>query len=707
MNRKRFATLLVWLAIAAAVVWMASGFNLGGAAPDELDYNTEFLELVRRTETGASGEKIKAVLIEYRDVYGLYEGSFAGAEDLPSAADFHVVIPSESTFRADMAAIVYAAHPDRFSSVDEVSSLDYAFAYESRLVEESIWTLILPYLLMFAGIGVLYYFMLRQQGGGKQVMNFGRSRARLHTADEGKVTFKDVAGADEEKEELREIVEFLRDPGRFQSIGARIPKGVLLVGPPGTGKTLLAKAVAGEAKVPFFSISGSDFVEMFVGVGASRVRDLFLTAKRSTPAIVFIDEIDAVGRHRGAGLGGGHDEREQTLNQLLVEMDGFAPNEGIIVIAATNRADILDPALLRPGRFDRQITVGYPDVKGREEILRVHARNKPLAAGVKLSVLAQRTPGFTGADLENVLNEAAILAARAKHRTIDMPELEEAITRVIMGPEKRSRMITELDKRLTAYHEAGHAIVALKLENCDPVHEVSIIPRGYAGGYTMYLPKEDKTYVTRRKLEDTIAAALGGRVAEKLRMGDISTGAHSDLQHASEIAHRMVTEYGMSEEIGPIFLGGQTEVFVGLEWGHGRNYSESLAARVDEAVQRILSEQFERAERVIGADMAALDRVAEMLIRYERVSGEEFAAVYGGEDADAVIARREQEEAKKAEKEQPEKEQPAAEDAASQEAAQEPSDGPAAKDAPAAPEQPADAAQEEPAQPGGGSDGEA
>ena len=640
MNNKKIATLLIWVLVALAVVWMASGFDLSGKQAEELDYNTEFLALVQRTEMGdTSGNTIQAIQIQYRDVYGLYTGSTASAEDLPKNADFHVVIPSETTFRADMAAIVYAAHSDRFSSVDEVSSHDYSFAYESKIVEESIWTIILPYLLLLVAIGALYYFMMRQQGGGKQMMNFGRSRARLQVGDANKVTFADVAGADEEKEELREVVEFMREPQRFNEIGARIPKGVLLVGPPGTGKTLLAKAVAGEAKVPFFSISGSDFVEMFVGVGASRVRDLFQTAKRSTPAVVFIDEIDAVGRHRGAGMGGGHDEREQTLNQLLVEMDGFAPNEGIVVIAATNRPDILDPALLRPGRFDRQITVGYPDIKGREEILKVHARNKPLAPGVKLSVLAQRTPGFTGADLENVLNEAAILAARAHRKTIDMPELEEAITRVQMGPEKRSRVITDLDKRLTAYHEAGHAILALKLEHCDPVHEVSIIPRGAAGGYTMMLPKEDTSYVTRSKLEDTIAMALGGRVAEKLRMGDISTGAYSDLQHASEVAHKMVAEYGMSEEIGPIFLGGQTEVFVGLEWGHERNYSEALAARVDEAIQHILTKQFERAEQVISADLEALDRVAEMLIRYERVTGEEFAAVYNGADAQEVLGR--------------------------------------------------------------------
>ena len=696
--KRPFRGFAVYAVILLAVIILSQVFSL--LTPSEstaISYN-ELLTLVEN-------DAIASVAILGNQLVGLLKTSTIPPSDFPSRYDFECSVDRENFF----ASVRIARSKILGKPVDEISDSDFGFTIEYLQPTPTPWYVeFLPYLVVMGLSCLFLLFVLRQQSGGNsKVMSFGKSRARMYDTTRNKVTFADVAGADEEKEELAEIVDFLKSPKRFTDIGARIPKGVLLVGPPGTGKTLLAKAVAGEANAPFFSISGSDFVEMFVGVGASRVRDLFLTAKRSTPAIVFIDEIDAVGRHRGAGLGGGHDEREQTLNQLLVEMDGFAPNEGIIVIAATNRADILDPALLRPGRFDRQITVGYPDVKGREEILRVHARNKPLAAGVKLSVLAQRTPGFTGADLENVLNEAAILAARAKHRTIDMPELEEAITRVIMGPEKRSRMITELDKRLTAYHEAGHAIVALKLENCDPVHEVSIIPRGYAGGYTMYLPKEDKTYVTRRKLEDTIAAALGGRVAEKLRLGDISTGAHSDLQHASEIAHRMVTEYGMSEEIGPIFLGGQTEVFVGLEWGHGRNYSESLAARVDEAVQRILSEQFERAERVIGADMAALDRVAEMLIRYERVSGEEFAAVYGGEDADAVIARREQEEAKKAEKEQPEKEQPAAEDAAAQEAAQEPSDGPAAKDAPAAPEQPADAAQEEPAQPGGGSDGEA
>jgi cell division protease FtsH len=638
---KKVMTAIIWVMLFVAIIFMVSGLNPSENKPDELDYNTDFLQLVRNTESGAAtGETIKAIQVNQREVYGLYGDSAYDPEDLPKKSDFYVVIPSESTFRTDMSAIVYAANPSRYTSVDEVSSADYSFAYESKIVEESIWSIILPYILIFAAFGVFYYFLIRAQSGGKQMTNFGKSRARLQTGDKLHVTFADVAGADEEKEELREVVEFMRNPSRFNDIGARIPKGVLLVGPPGTGKTLLAKAVAGEAKVPFFSISGSDFVEMFVGVGASRVRDLFQTAKRATPAVVFIDEIDAVGRHRGAGLGGGHDEREQTLNQLLVEMDGFAPNEGIIVIAATNRPDILDPALLRPGRFDRRITVNYPDVKGREEILKVHARNKPLAPDVELAVLAKRTPGFTGADLENVLNEAAILTARANKKTIGMSEMEEAITRVQMGPEKRSRVITDGDKRITAYHEAGHAIVALQLEGCDPVHEVSIVPRGMAAGYTMYLPKEDMMHVTKNKLLDRIAMALGGRVAEQLKFDDVSTGAYNDLQRSSEIAHKMVTEYGMSDSVGPMFLGGQEEVFIAKDWGHQRNYSESLAATVDEEVRSILDGQYERARAVISENMEALDRVANMLIEYERVSGEEFAAVYGGADPTEVLGKR-------------------------------------------------------------------
>ena len=638
---KKVMTAVIWVLLFAAIIYMVSGMNLTPKEPDALDYNTDFLQLVTNTETAdtPSGKTIKAIQVNQREVYGLYGNSASTAKDLPQKAEFYAVIPSESTFRADMAAIVFSANPDKFTSVDEVSSADYSFAYESKIVEESIWSIVLPYLLIFGAFGIFYFFMMRAQGGGKQMTNFAKSRARLQTSDKMHVTFADVAGADEEKEELKEVVDFMRNPARFNAIGARIPKGVLLVGPPGTGKTLLAKAVAGEAKVPFFSISGSDFVEMFVGVGASRVRDLFQTAKRATPSVVFIDEIDAVGRHRGAGMGGGHDEREQTLNQLLVEMDGFAPNEGIIVIAATNRPDILDPALLRPGRFDRQITVNYPDVKGREEILKVHARNKPLAPEVDLAVLAKRTPGFTGADIENVLNEAAILTARAGKKAISMIELEEAITRVQMGPEKRSRVITESDKRITAYHEAGHAIVALKLEGCDPVHEVSIVPRGMAAGYTMYLPKEDMTHITKKKLLDRISMALGGRVAEQLKFDDVSTGAYNDLQRSSEIAHKMVTEYGMSDSVGPIFLGGQEEVFIAKDWGHQRNYSESLAAKVDDEVRKILDEQFERAKVAISSNMDALDRLANVLIEYERISGEQFAAILSGEDPASVMGK--------------------------------------------------------------------
>jgi len=637
---KRIITAVFWMGLFAAIIYMISGMNPTQAKPDDLDYNSKFLQLVRNTENADTTQKtIKAILISDRNVYGLYVGSKAEMKDLPKKAEFVSVIPSESTFRADMAAIVFSANSDQYTSVDQISSADYGFSYESVVAEESIWSLLLPSLLIIGVFAVFYFFMMRSQGGGKQMQNFGKSRARMTIGDKMNVTFADVAGADEEKEELKEIVDFMRAPARFNAIGARIPKGVLLVGPPGTGKTLLAKAVAGEAKVPFFSISGSDFVEMFVGVGASRVRDLFQTAKRATPAVVFIDEIDAVGRHRGAGMGGGHDEREQTLNQLLVEMDGFAPNEGIIVIAATNRPDILDPALLRPGRFDRQITVSYPDVKGREEILKVHARNKPIGKEVSLATLAKRTPGFTGADLENVLNEAAILTARAGLKSIGMTELEEAITRVQMGPEKRSRVITEADKRITAFHEAGHAIVALSLAGCDPLHEVSIVPRGMAAGYTMSLPKEDLMHVTKNKLLDNIAMSLGGRVAEQLKFHDVSTGAYSDLQRASDIAKKMVTEYGMSDSIGPMFLGGQEEVFIAKDWGHQRNYSEALAAKVDNEIRTILEEQYERARVIINDHLEALDRVSEMLIEFERVTGEEFEAVFNGQNATELLKK--------------------------------------------------------------------
>lgn len=623
MNKK-LKTPLIYLIIIVAIIIMATGLDPQRKTPEEWDYK-QFLNAVREDKVAAA----ELTVIELR---GLLKGSEIKREDFPKSSDFVLTVPSEETFKADM-AVIYAEKLGK--SPDLVTATDYAFDYASKQAPKAgLFEVLLPYLLIFGAIGIFYYFMMQQQGGGNKVMSFGKSRARTNLDSANKVTFDNVAGADEEKEELKEVVEFMRNPKRFSQMGARIPKGVLLVGPPGTGKTLLAKAAAGEADVPFYSISGSDFVEMFVGVGASRVRDLFNTAKKTAPAVVFIDEIDAVGRQRGAGLGGGHDEREQTLNQLLVEMDGFAPNEGIIVIAATNRPDILDPALLRPGRFDRQITVNYPDVKGREDILKVHAKNKPFEDDVDLSVLAKRTPGFTGADLENVLNEAAILAARFHKNKIGMNELEEAITRVVVGPEKKSRVITAEDKKITAYHESGHAIVAMKLPGCDPVHEVSIIPRGLAGGYTMTLPKEDMRHMTRGKILDEIAMLLGGRVAETLALGDISTGAYNDLQRASDLARKMVVEYGMSEEIGPVFLGGKEEVFIAKDWGHQRNLSEEIAAKVDAEIKRILEEQFKRARDVINADMEALGRTAAALIEYERVTGEEFEAIYEGRDVE-------------------------------------------------------------------------
>lgn len=493
------------------------------------------------------------------------------------------------------------------------------------------WAQILPSIfLVLLFIGAWFFFMQQSQGGGSRVMSFGKSRAKLHSEDKKRVTFKDVAGVDEAKEELEEVVDFLKQPKKFIEVGARIPKGVLLVGPPGTGKTLLARAVAGEAGVPFFSISGSDFVEMFVGVGASRVRDLFEQAKKNSPCIVFIDEIDAVGRHRGAGLGGGHDEREQTLNQLLVEMDGFGVNEGIIIIAATNRPDILDPALLRPGRFDRQVVVDIPDIKGREEILKVHARNKPLNEGeVELPVLARRTPGFTGADLENLMNEAALLTARRSKKRIGMAELEEAITRVIAGPEKKSRVMSEKERRLVAYHEAGHAVVAQLLPNVDPVHEVSIVPRGRAGGYTMILPKEDRHFMAKSELIDQVTHLLGGRVSESLVLNEISTGAQNDLDRATNIVRRMITEFGMSETLGPLTLGHkQEEVFLGRDIGQQRNYSEEVAAAIDKEIRNIIDKCYHRAESLLNENMRKLHKVAEVLLEKEKLDADEFQEVF-------------------------------------------------------------------------------
>ena len=477
---------------------------------------------------------------------------------------------------------------------------------------------------------VLFFFIMQQtQGGGGRVMNFGKSRAKLMGEGNVKVSFKDVAGAEEAKQELEEVVEFLKDPGKFTTIGAKIPKGVLLAGPPGTGKTLLAKAVAGEAGVPFFTISGSDFVEMFVGVGASRVRDLFTQAKKNAPCIIFIDEIDAVGRQRGAGLGGGHDEREQTLNQLLVEMDGFGANEGIITIAATNRPDILDPALLRPGRFDRQVIVGRPDLRGREAILKVHARNKPLADDVDLKTIAKKTPGFTGADLSNLLNEAALLAARLNKKVITMAEVEEASEKVSMGPERRSHIVSEKDRKLTAYHESGHAIVAHLLPHADPVHKVTIIPRGAAGGYTMMLPTEEQNYKTKSQLLADIRVALGGRIAEALILDEISTGASGDLQSVTNTARAMVTRWGMSDELGPIVFGEQQEqVFLGKNLGHERNYSEEIAAKIDSEIHRIVEEAYKDVTKLLSENEKFLHDMANALLEEETIDAKAVDNLY-------------------------------------------------------------------------------
>ena len=497
--------------------------------------------------------------------------------------------------------------------------------------QDSWWISLIPSAVIII-LMVVFFMMFANQsgGGGGKVMSFGKSKARMHTDADKKVTFANVAGADEEKEELEEIVDFLKSPERYNKLGARIPKGVLLVGPPGTGKTLLARAVAGEAGVPFYIISGSDFVEMFVGVGASRVRDLFETAKKSAPCIIFIDEIDAVGRHRGAGLGGGHDEREQTLNQLLVEMDGFGINEGIIVIAATNRPDILDPALLRPGRFDRQVLVGVPDVKGREEILKVHQKDKPLDSSVDLGVIAKGTPGFTGADLENLMNEAALLTARKKAKVITMVELEEAIKRVIAGPEKKSKVVVESDQKITAYHEAGHAIVMEYLHNGEEVHEISIIPRGMAAGYTISLPSDDSQHMSKGKLMDKIAGLLGGRAAEKVALDDICTGASNDIERATSIARKMVTEWGMSEHLGPMTFGHDDggEVFLGRDLGRSRNYSEEVAAVIDKEIRNIVETAFERACLILTEKKDKLVEISEHLLEVNTITGEEFRAMY-------------------------------------------------------------------------------
>jgi len=510
-------------------------------------------------------------------------------------------------------------------------------------VSQPWWVSLLPVLGTVGLLIFIYIFFMQNSGGGGKAMSFGKSRAKVSTGANGKkVLFSDVAGADEEKAELEEIVDFLRYPKKYIDLGARIPRGVLLVGPPGTGKTLLAKAVAGEAGVPFFSISGSDFVEMFVGVGASRVRDLFEQAKKNSPCIVFIDEIDAVGRQRGAGLGGGHDEREQTLNQLLVEMDGFGENAGVIILAATNRPDILDPALLRPGRFDRQVVVGVPDVVGREAILKVHSRGKPIGEDVDLSVIAKTTAGFTGADLENLMNEAALLAARENAPKIHIAHLEDAMLKVVMGTEKKSRKITEHEKKLTAYHEAGHAVITKHLPTQDPVHEVSIIPRGMAGGYTMHLPSEDKWYTSKTEMIENIIVLLGGRVAEKISLDDISSGASNDIERATEIARKMVMQYGMSDKLGPINYGGSAhEVFIGRDLAQSKNYSEEVAARIDEEIRDIVDSCYKKCEEILRSDFETLTRVANALIEREKISGAEFEKLFDNIALDDVKSQTE------------------------------------------------------------------
>ena len=619
---------LLLLAVILSVVWM-----LGTGTPTTattLSYS-DFLEWVEADLRAQMGEaltdaqkdmSISRIVIQENTLYGLKEDSLIPEASFPASYDFTVVIPSETQFYSDVSLI----YEDVLGH--SVRPTEYAFDFAAELPAQPSWLAEWMPLIVTTGLfALLWFFLMRQQtGGGKGgMMGFGKSRARQTDPSQNKVTFRDVAGADEEKEELAEIVQFLKNPKKFTRVGAKIPTGMLLVGPPGTGKTLLARAVAGEAGVPFFTISGSDFVEMFVGVGASRVRDLFAEAKKNAPAIIFIDEIDAVGRQRGAGLGGGHDEREQTLNQLLVEMDGFTHNEGVIVMAATNRSDVLDPALLRPGRFDRRIVVNYPDVIGREEILKVHARNKPLAKDVDLKVLARRTPYFTGADLMNVMNEAALLTARKDLPEITMATIEEAITRVMAGPEKRSKRVTDMDRRLVAYHEGGHAIVAYYIPECDKVHEVTTIPRGQAGGYTMYLPQEDFSYVTTARMKAQMADMMGGRVAEAIVFGDITTGASSDIKRATEIAREMVTEYGMSEKLGPVFLGTEHEVFLGKSFSQQNSgFSEKVNEMIDSEVRELITEAYKRAEGILTEHRSQLDDLASLLIEREKLNAEEF-----------------------------------------------------------------------------------
>ena len=616
--------LIGYIVLIAAFILMAVLLSGGKSTGGEITYP----DLLKNVQDG----KVEYVAVRGQNLYGLYYDSVRSYAEFPDSYDFYCVIGSDflDTLRTMAAADagVDRAMISEGNLVFSGKSLDIIYLAPLTTPWILEW---LPFILMIGLMLFFWWFLMRQQmGGNGKVMNFGRSRAQMSDPSKNKIRFADVAGAVEEKEELKELVDFLRNPRTYLALGARIPKGVLLVGPPGTGKTLLAKAVAGEADVPFFSISGSDFVEMFVGVGASRVRDLFEQAKRNSPSIVFIDEIDAVGRHRGAGLGGGHDEREQTLNQLLVEMDGFAANEGVIVMAATNRRDILDPALLRPGRFDRQITVNYPDVDGRVEILKVHSRGKPLAADVDLENIAKRTPFATGADLENIMNEAAIRAARARKTQIDQSMLIEAVERVQMGPEKKSHKVLEEDRKLVAYHEAGHAIVGHFLPLCDEVHTVTILPRGGAGGFTLSLPSKELDNMSRNQLLQRTSMMLGGHAAERLIFHDVYTGAQSDLQHATSTCRAMVTRFGMSDKIGTIYLDSDQEVFVGASFGHSREYSEELAAKVDAEVSELLKSCYQTAMDTLTQHQDKLNGLAELLIERETLSRGEFVAFMEG-----------------------------------------------------------------------------
>ncbi len=595
---------------------------LNGGLSQPVNKRIEYPQLLQMIQDG----KVARVAIRNNSLVGLTKTTQVSSLAFPDADyDFETTIGSDFL---DTVRIMEAQKRGVDPSLISVNDLSFDIEYRAP-VTIPWWYEFIPYLIMVGLMAIFWIFMLRSQGGmgGKGVMNFSRSRARMADQSNNRVTFADVAGAEEEKEELQEMVDFLKNPKGYTAMGARIPKGVLLVGPPGTGKTLLAKAVAGEAGVPFFSISGSDFVEMFVGVGASRVRDLFDQAKKVAPAIVFIDEIDAVGRHRGAGLGGGHDEREQTLNQLLVEMDGFAVNEGIIVMAATNRRDILDPALMRPGRFDRQVTVNYPDQDGRVAILKVHSRGKPLAADVDLENIAKRMPYATGADLENVMNEAAILATRARKKEISQQLLVDAIARVQMGPEKKSHKVNEADRRMVAYHESGHAIIGHLLKGCDEVHLITIVPRGMAAGHTLALPAEEHDNMSRTQLLDQLSMMLGGHAAEEVALGEIYTGSSSDLKRATEICRKMVTQFGMSDEIGTIYLGSDQEVFVGMEFGQSREYSEEVAARIDREVSQILEKAYERAKTILRENRDRMDMLVQALLKQETLNRAEFVAL--------------------------------------------------------------------------------